>query len=71
MGRTHEEIVQDWKWVQDNLQATLTAFEREDDITDFVTCKIQSLLATHDPLLDGKSGIIMCPLILNLKNCSG
>ncbi|XP_065173523.1 TBC1 domain family member 9 isoform X2 [Atheta coriaria] len=52
MGRTHEEIVQDWKWVQDNLQATLAAFEREDDITDFVTCKIQSLLATHDPLLD-------------------
>ena len=42
---TREEIFADWKWIEANLMPTLENFEKEDEITDFVRCKIQSILA--------------------------
>lgn len=47
---TRDEIVQDWKWLHENLMDTLKSFENsEDDITDFVCCKIQSIIANKVP----------------------
>ena len=55
---THEEILQDWKWLHSNLMDTLKSFENnEEDITDFVCCKIQSVIANNVPdsqFADGK-----------------
>lgn len=44
---TKQEILVDWQWLFDNLSFTLGKFEKEDEITEFVLCKIQSLIATH------------------------
>lgn len=41
---TLAEIQKDWQWLQENLDC-LSSFEKEDDITDFVTCKINSMIA--------------------------
>ncbi|EGI61255.1 TBC1 domain family member 9, partial [Acromyrmex echinatior] len=46
---THEEIVQDWEWLHSNLMATLTSFDTEEEITEFVCCKIQSIIANSIP----------------------
>ncbi|XP_054160913.1 TBC1 domain family member 9-like [Oppia nitens] len=40
-----DEIVKDWEWIEHNLMPTLQSFENEDDVTDFVRCKIESLIA--------------------------
>lgn len=37
--------MKDWEWIKVNLMPTLQSFENEDEITDFVRCKIESLLA--------------------------
>lgn len=44
---TKQEILTDWQWLFDNLSLTLGKFEKEDEITEFVLCKIQSLIATN------------------------
>lgn len=44
---THAEIVKDWEWLHVNLQSTLKSFDTEDEITDFVCCKIQSIIANN------------------------
>ncbi|XP_063983611.1 TBC1 domain family member 9B isoform X2 [Diachasmimorpha longicaudata] len=46
---THEEILQDWEWLQSNLMDTLKSFDTEDEITEFVCCKIQSIIANNVP----------------------
>ncbi|XP_051168465.1 TBC1 domain family member 9 isoform X2 [Leptopilina boulardi] len=47
---TRDEIVQDWKWLHENLMDTLKSFENsEDDITEFVCCKVQSIIANKVP----------------------
>lgn len=40
-----EEIVKDWLWLEANLIPTLDAFDSEDEIADFVKCKIESIIA--------------------------
>ncbi len=40
-----EEILRDWEWLENNVMPTLVSFDNEDDVTDFVRCKIESLLA--------------------------
>jgi hypothetical protein len=44
---TRQEIVKDWEWLFNNVSATLHCFDSEDEITDFVTCKIESVIATR------------------------
>ncbi|XP_015435801.1 PREDICTED: TBC1 domain family member 9 [Dufourea novaeangliae] len=46
---THEEILQDWEWLHTNLIDTLTSFDTEEEITEFVCCKIQSIIANNVP----------------------
>lgn len=41
---TLSEIQQDWKWLQENLYC-LSSFEKEEDVTEFVCCKINSMIA--------------------------
>lgn len=49
---TREEILKDWEWLFHNVSETLHSFENEDDITDFVNCKIESVIATHKQYLE-------------------
>lgn len=69
---TREEILQDWEWLHSNLMTTLTSFDTEEEITEFVCCKIQSIIANTIPdsqFADGKkfySYFINC--YLNCKN---
>lgn len=42
---TESDIVKDWEWLETHLD--LTIFENEEDIIDFVCCKIRSLVATN------------------------
>ncbi|XP_001600394.2 TBC1 domain family member 9 isoform X2 [Nasonia vitripennis] len=44
---THTEIVKDWEWLHTNLTSTLQSFDTEEEITDFVCCKIQSIIANN------------------------
>ncbi|XP_034194602.1 TBC1 domain family member 8/9 isoform X2 [Osmia lignaria lignaria] len=46
---THEEILQDWEWLNSNLMDTLKSFDTEEEITEFVCCKIQSIIANNVP----------------------
>lgn len=39
--------MKDWEWIETNLMPTLLAFDNEDEITDFVRCKIESLIAQN------------------------
>ncbi|XP_017769270.1 PREDICTED: TBC1 domain family member 9 isoform X2 [Nicrophorus vespilloides] len=43
---TQQEILADWEWLLANVSETLGSFDKEDDITDFVKCKVESVLAT-------------------------
>ena len=38
------EILQDWEYIENHLMPTLTNFENDSDVTDFIKCKIESLL---------------------------
>ncbi|XP_071477877.1 TBC1 domain family member 9-like [Diadema antillarum] len=40
-----KDILKNWEWIEQNLMQTLDHFEAEDDITEFVKCKIESLVA--------------------------
>lgn len=51
---TRQEILKDWDWLFSNVSATLHSFDSEDDITEFVMCKIESLIASkHEVEVDG------------------
>lgn len=51
---TRQEILKDWEWLFSNVSETLHSFDSEDDITDFVTCKIESVIATrHEAEVEG------------------
>ncbi|XP_033638788.1 TBC1 domain family member 9-like isoform X1 [Asterias rubens] len=41
----NKDINVHWEWLEQNLMETLGAFEAEEDITEFVKCKIESLVA--------------------------
>lgn len=51
---TRQEIQKDWEWLFDNVSETLHSFENEDDITDFVHCKIESIIATNKQVLESE-----------------
>ncbi|XP_065226342.1 TBC1 domain family member 9-like isoform X2 [Planococcus citri] len=44
---TLQEIEKDWDWLQKNLMC-LTAFEKEEEVTEFVCCKVRSVVANND-----------------------
>ncbi|VEN60967.1 unnamed protein product [Callosobruchus maculatus] len=44
---TRREILEDWEWLFNNVCGTLHSFDNENDITDFVMCKIESVIATR------------------------
>lgn len=44
---TRKEILEDWDWLFTNVSETLHSFDSEDDITEFVSCKIESVIATR------------------------
>ncbi|KAJ8725513.1 hypothetical protein PYW08_003696 [Mythimna loreyi] len=44
---TEPEIRQDWQWLFDNVCSTLHSFDTEEEVTEFVCCKINSLIATE------------------------
>ena len=43
---TQTEINFDWGWILDHLCGTLSGFDKEVDVTEFVICKVESMLAT-------------------------
>ncbi|XP_049866927.1 TBC1 domain family member 9 isoform X2 [Pectinophora gossypiella] len=44
---TEQEIRQDWQWLIDNVSPTLHSFDTEEEVTEFVCCKINSIIATE------------------------
>ncbi|XKL61155.1 hypothetical protein PGB90_008212 [Kerria lacca] len=46
---TVSEIYENWTWLQKNLDC-LTSFEKEEDVTEFVCCKICSMIANDSKL---------------------
>ncbi|XP_066990352.1 TBC1 domain family member 9 isoform X1 [Macrobrachium rosenbergii] len=40
-----EEIDENWVWLERNLMTILATFDNDEDVTDFVRCKIESLVA--------------------------
>ncbi|XP_063602227.1 TBC1 domain family member 9-like [Penaeus indicus] len=40
-----EEIDEHWEWLERNLMSILATFDKDEDITDFVRCKVESLVA--------------------------
>ncbi|ERL84216.1 hypothetical protein D910_09853 [Dendroctonus ponderosae] len=44
---TKYEILKDWEWLFENVCETLHSFDNEDDITDFVNCKIEAVIAVN------------------------
>ncbi|XP_063851572.1 TBC1 domain family member 9-like isoform X1 [Scylla paramamosain] len=48
-----DEIDENWAWLERNLMSILATFDKDEDVTDFVRCKIESLVANNtiaDPL---------------------
>lgn len=48
-----DEIDDNWVWLERNLMSILATFDKDEDVTDFVRCKIESLVANNtvaDPL---------------------
>ncbi|KAK3913686.1 TBC1 domain family member 9 [Frankliniella fusca] len=43
------EIKQNWDWLTQNLVPSLARFESDEDVTEFVCCKISSLVANDGP----------------------
>ncbi|XP_021209163.1 TBC1 domain family member 9 isoform X1 [Bombyx mori] len=44
---TEQQIRQDWQWLIDNVCSTLHSFDTEEEVTEFVCCKINSVMATE------------------------
>lgn len=52
---TRQEILKDWDWLFNNVSPTLHCFDNVDEITEFVTCKIESVIATRQEVdVEGK-----------------
>ncbi|KAL5007897.1 hypothetical protein ScPMuIL_016703 [Solemya velum] len=47
VANNKKDIFADWDWIEQNMMSILGAFENEDDATEFVKCKIESLLANQ------------------------
>lgn len=46
-GMTKPEVSQHWQWLEQNILITLGSFDSSEEITTFVFCKIESLLAQN------------------------
>ncbi|XP_078682548.1 TBC1 domain family member 9-like isoform X1 [Branchiostoma floridae x Branchiostoma belcheri] len=44
-AKSKKDVFKDWEWLEQNLMQILGEFEAEEDVTEFVRCKIESLLA--------------------------
>ncbi|KAH9518800.1 TBC1 domain member 9 [Bulinus truncatus] len=44
-ANNRKEILQNWDWLENNVIGTCAAFDNDDDVTEFIKCKIESLLA--------------------------
>lgn len=62
---TKDDILKDWEWLFNNVSETLHCFDNEDEITDFVTCKIESVIATRQEV-DVEGKIFVCLLTILL-----
>lgn len=52
---TEQEIRRDWLWLFDNVCPTLHSFDTEEEVTEFVCCKINSIIATEqESFTEGK-----------------
>lgn len=61
---TRKEILDDWAWIFSHVCETLHSFDNEEDITNFVTCKIESVIATmHEVEVDGEVQYKIFPVI--------
>ncbi|ELT95953.1 hypothetical protein CAPTEDRAFT_186677 [Capitella teleta] len=54
IASSQAEINKDWLWLEQHLMETLASFENEDQTTDFLRCKIESLLANKEPEVVGE-----------------
>ncbi|KAK9700703.1 Rab-GTPase-TBC domain [Popillia japonica] len=52
---TMQEIEKDWEWLSSNVCETLHSFDKEEDITEFVIKKIESVIATNQESQDFES----------------
>ncbi|CAG2220459.1 TBC1D8_9 [Mytilus edulis] len=52
VANNKRDILKDWEWLEQNLMEILGAFENEDDATEFVKCKIESLRANEVKVSD-------------------
>jgi len=50
---THTEIMEHWYRIENNPMVTLSSFDDEDQVADFVKCKIESLVAHSQPYICG------------------
>ena len=67
---TFNEIEKDWEWLQRNVMETLNSFDNEEDVTEFVCCKIQSVIANTLPDNQGVDGMLMLFLyVVLIKIC--
>ncbi|XP_064601750.1 TBC1 domain family member 9B-like isoform X2 [Liolophura sinensis] len=48
VSSNRRDILKDWEWLEQNLLQTLGAFDSEEDATEFVRCKIESLCANKE-----------------------
>lgn len=57
---TYTGIVEDWEWIEKNISYILNSFDNEEDITDFVNCKINSVIAiTGMPVTEGMDNFLL------------
>lgn len=47
IGTSKRDIISTWEWLEQNVMTTLESFESENDATDFLLGKIESLVATQ------------------------
>ena len=50
---TSSEIFADWAWLETNLIPIVAAFDSDDDVMEFVKCKMESLVAQRSQPADG------------------
>lgn len=56
---TEQEIRRDWQWLFDNVCPTLHSFDTEEEVTEFVCCKINSIIASEEETLTEGSFIYL------------
>ena len=47
LGTSKRDIFDKWEWLEQNVMETLGNFESENDATDFLLGKVESLVATQ------------------------